>query len=69
MGNIESYTDRIKGIHELLPDDIISLTLFTEKCMDMLVSDFNELEDNVIILHETGNEDALRSLTESIILS
>jgi hypothetical protein len=63
--NPESYEDRISDIHDMLSDDV-SLYRLTEKCMDMKVQEFNKLEDFLMILHESGNEDGIAALTEEL---
>ncbi len=62
----ESYEDRIKDIHKQFGGNI-GLERLTEMCMDMLTFEFNELEDAVHILFETGNTDGLLSLANDLI--
>jgi hypothetical protein len=63
--NPETYAERISDIHDMLSDDV-SLHRLTEKCMDMKVQEFNKLEDFLMILHESGNEDGIAALSEEL---
>ena len=62
----ESYEDRIADIHTQFGGRI-GLEKLTDICMDMLTSEFNELEDAVHILFETGNSDGLLELANNLI--
>jgi hypothetical protein len=62
----ESYEDRIEYTHTLIAGSI-TLPQLTEICMDMTTKEFDQFENSVIILDDTGNHDGKYELVESLL--